>query len=73
MIAVALIYFIVYSIINHLLIRKVLSHKMLILVEVLLFFSMITLIISDFMYEDYLHFRYIQSTMPIKVTPGPGY
>lgn len=73
MIAAALMYFIVYSIINHLIISKAISHKMLIIIEALLFVSMLTLIISDFKYEEYLHLKYIQSTMPIKVTPGPGY
>lgn len=73
MIAIALIYFIIYSVINHIFISKILSHKLLIIIEALLFVSMFTLIISDFRYEVYLHFKYIQRTMPIKVTPGPGY
>ena len=73
MIAAALMYFIVYSIINHLIISKAISHKLLIIIEALLFVSMLTLIISDFKYEEYLHLKYIQSTMPIKVTPGLGY
>ena len=73
MIAIALTYFIVYTVINHILIRKVISNKLLIIIEVLLIVSMLTLIISDVRYEEYLHFKYIQSTVPIKVTPGPGY
>ena len=43
MIAVALIYFIIYSVINHIFISKVLSHKLLIIIEALLFVSMFTL------------------------------
>lgn len=70
MIAVALMYFIGYSVINHLLIKKILSNKLLIIIEVLLFVSMFTLVISDFMYEEYLHFKYLQRTMPVRVIPG---
>lgn len=64
---------IVYTAINHIFIRRMLSNKLLIIIEVLLFVSIIILIISDFRYEAYLHFKYIQSTMPVKVTPGPVY
>lgn len=61
MIAIALIYFIVYTVINHILIRKVIANKLLILIEVLLLVSMLTLIISDFGYEEYLHYKYLLS------------
>lgn len=71
MIAFAIAYFIVYAIINHLFISKILSHKLLIIIEALLFVSLFTLIISDIRYEEYLHLKYIQRTMPVKVTPGP--
>lgn len=68
-----LLLFIAYVAINHIFVRRVISNKLLIIIEVLLIVSMLTLIISDFWYEEYLHFKYIQSTVPIKVTPGPGY
>lgn len=61
MIAIALTYYIVYTVINHILIRKVISNKLLIIIEVLLIFSMLTLIISDVRYEEYLHYKYLLS------------
>lgn len=64
-----LLCFIVYTAINHIFIRRIISNKLLIFIEVLLFFSMFTLVISDVMYEQYVHFRYIQRTKPIIVTP----
>lgn len=70
MIAIVLIYFIAYSIINHLFISRLLSHKLLLIIEALLFVSMLTLVISDFRYEEYLHFKYLQRTMTISVTAG---
>lgn len=69
MIAIALLYFIGYSIINHLLIKRILSNKLLVIIEVLLFVSMFTLIISDFMYEEYRHLKYLQKAMPVTITP----
>ena len=54
-IAMGLIYFIAYSAINHLLIRKVLSNRLLIIIEVLLIASMLALIISDGIYENAPH------------------
>ena len=68
-----LLLFIAYAAINHILMRKVISNKLLIIIETLLFVSMLTLIISDLRYEEYIHFKYIQSALPVKVTPGPGY
>ena len=61
MVAIALIYLIVYTVINHIFIRRVISNKLLIIIEVLLFVSMLTLIISDLRYEEYLHYKYILS------------
>lgn len=72
MIALALICFTAYLIINHLFISKVLSHKSLIIIEALLFASMLTLIISDFRYDEYLHIKYMQNTVPVIVAPVPG-
>lgn len=68
-----LLFFIAYVAINHIFVRRVISNKLLIIIEALLFVSMLTLVISDFRYEEYLHFKYLQSTMPIKVAPVPGY
>ena len=59
--AVLLLYvslcFIAYMIINHIFIRRIISNKLLIIIEVLLFISMSTLTISDLMYEQYLLFK----------------
>ena len=73
LIVLVLMCLIVYLIINHLLIKKVLSNKLLINIEILLIVSIITLIISDFRYEEYLHIKYIRSTMPVIATPVSGY
>ena len=54
-ITMGLIYFIAYSAINHLLISKVLSNRLLIIIEVLLIASMLALIISDGIYENAPH------------------
>lgn len=64
-----LLCFIVYTAINHIFIRRIISNKLLIFIEALLFFSMFTLVISDVMYEQYVHLKYIQRTQPIIVTP----
>ena len=63
-IAIALMCFIAYLVVNHLLMSKILSHKLLIITEALLFVSMLTLIISDLRYEEYL-----QRTMSVTFTP----
>lgn len=46
---------------KHILIRRVISNKLLIIIEVLLIVSMLTLIISDVRYEEYLHYKYLLS------------
>lgn len=69
MIAISLMYFVGYTLINHLLIKKILSTKLLIIIEVLLFVSMFTLIISDFMYEEYIHLKYLQGISSVTITP----
>lgn len=61
--------FIAYSTINHILIRKIISNKLLIIIEALLFVAMLTLVISDFKYEDYRHLEYLQRTKSVTVTP----
>ncbi len=53
-----LVYFAVYIAINHILIRKVISSKLLLMIEALLFVAMLTLVISDLEYEIYLNYRY---------------
>lgn len=68
-----LLSFIVYTAINHIFISRILSHKLLLIIEVLLFVSMVTLIISDVRYEEYCSLQYLQRTTPVKVTPNPGY
>lgn len=60
-----LLCFIAYIAINHIFIKKIISSKLLIFIEVLLFVAILTLIISDWMYEDYLHLRYLQRTMQV--------
>jgi hypothetical protein len=58
----ALCYFFVYAAINHILIRRIIeSKKLLIIIEALLFITMLTLVISDVMYD--LHI-YEKITMP---------
>ncbi len=64
-----LLCFIVYTAINHILIRRIISNRLLIFIEALLFFSMFTLVISDVRYEQYVHLKYIQRTQPIIATP----
>jgi hypothetical protein len=50
----ALLCFIAYTAINHILISRIIkSHKLLIIIEALLFITMLTLVISNFMYESY--------------------
>lgn len=59
----ALLCYIAYAAINHLLIRKLISNKLLIIIEALLFVAMLTLIISDLMYDAYQDLKYLQRTM----------
>lgn len=61
MLCVAVFYFIVYVALNHILIRRVISNKFLLMVEALLFVSMLTLVISDMSYEAFRHKRYLES------------
>ena len=44
-------------------------NKLLIIIEALLFVAMLTLVISDFKYEDYRHLEYLQRTKSVTVTP----
>lgn len=69
LLAQTLFYIIIFAIVNHLLIKRILSNKLLIIIEALLLVSIFTLIISDFMYEEYLHLKYLQRTMPVITTP----
>ena len=69
MLFLVLLCFIVYTAINHILIRRIISNRLLIFIEALLFFSMFTLVISDVRYEQYVHLKYIQRTQPIIATP----
>lgn len=61
MIAVALFRYIVYVIINHVIIKRIVRHKVILLIEVLLFIAMLTLLISDLMYDHYIEIRYLKS------------
>ena len=61
MLCIAVFYFIVYIALNHILIRRVISNKFLLMVEALLFVSMLTLVISDMSYEAFRHKRYLES------------
>lgn len=59
----ALFFFFAYGAINHILVRRVIkSTKLLIVIETLLFIAMLTLVISDAMYELYI---YEKITVPI--------
>jgi hypothetical protein len=63
MLSCALLCFIAYTAINHILIRRIVkSHKLLIIIEASLFIAMLTLVISNFMYESYI---YGDKPMPI--------
>jgi len=61
----ALLYYIAYVAINHILIKRIInsSNKLLIIIEALLFVAMLTLVISDLRYENYLHIQWFQKTM----------
>ena len=54
----ALLYLIVYSAINHSLIKKTISNKLLIIIEALLFLTVITLVFSDIKVEAFYSERY---------------
>lgn len=64
----AFLCFIAYVTINHILIRRIIPNKILVTIEVLLFVAILTLIISDAMYESYLHLKYLQRTTTIAIT-----
>ena len=64
----ALLYFIAYVVINHTLVRMLISNKLLMIIEILLFGAILTLLISDWKYEAYLHLKYLQRTMPVTIT-----
>lgn len=65
----ALLCFVVYVVVNHIFIRKIISNKLLMLIEALLFVAMLILVISDLRYEVYRHLEYIQRTMPLTTAP----
>lgn len=67
--ATALLCFIVYIALNHIFIRKTISNKTLIIIEVSLFVAIITLLVSDWRYEAYLHLKYLQRIMPVTIIP----
>jgi hypothetical protein len=59
----ALFGFIAYTAINHILIRRIVkSHKLLIIIEASLFIAMLTLVISDMIYN-----AYIRGDMPMPI------
>lgn len=62
-----LLYIIVFVIINHILINRIIPKRLLIIIEVLLGITILTLIWSDFMYDEYLHFKYIQELQPLQI------
>lgn len=62
LIAQTLMYIIIFAIINHIFIKKILSWKLLIIIELSLLITIITLILSDHGYEVYLENKYIQRT-----------
>lgn len=55
-------YFLLYVLLNHLFIRKVVSHKIMLIIEALLFIAIFTLIISDLRYEEYQHLQFLKRT-----------
>lgn len=69
MVFVALLYFVVYVAINHILIRKLMSNRLLMIIEAFLFAAMLTLLISDLNYDHYRHLEYLQRTKPAAVIP----
>lgn len=69
MIFYALLFFAVYIAVNHIFIRRVISNRLLLLIEALLFVAMLTLVVSDWMYDYYLHLQYIQKTMTAMAAP----
>lgn len=56
-----LLYIIVFIIVNHVIVKRVLSTKTLIIIEVLLILTVVTLIGSDLMYDECMHLKYLQS------------
>lgn len=65
-----LLFFIMYTAINHIFTRRVIAQKLLITIEALLLVSIFTLIISDLRYEQYQHNMYLKRNNPVIVTPG---
>lgn len=72
MLVVALLYYILYIAINHVIIRKIISNKLLIIIDALLFTAMLTLVICDMNYEHYLHLQHLKRTIPNIITPPFG-
>lgn len=68
MLCVAVFYFIVYIALNHILIRRVISNKFLLMVEALLFVSMLTLVASDLSYGAFRDKRNQQRRKSTTVT-----
>ena len=64
MLFIAVLCFIAYVTINHILIRRIISNRFLIVIEALLFSAMLTLVISDVRYEAYLDQEYLRKTTP---------
>lgn len=68
MLCIAVFYFIVYIALNHILIRRVISNKFLLMVEALLFVSMLTLVASDLSYGAFRDKRNQQRRKSTTVT-----
>lgn len=66
----ALLVFIVYAAINHIFIRKKISHKMLILIEALLLVTMVTLTISFLKRQQFKSYQHFKKEI-ITVLPHP--
>lgn len=69
MMFIALLYFIAYVAINHILIKRILPIKLLIVIEALLFISILTLVISDWNFEHYLYLKYLHQNLPATSLP----
>lgn len=67
LIVVSLMYFLAYVVINHILTKLIIPTRILIVIEVLLLLTMIILVISDAMYEEFLHQQYIKRHNPVLV------
>ena len=68
MLCIAVFYFIVYVALNHILIKRVISNKFLLMIEALLFVSMLTLVESDLSYGAFRDKRNQQRRKSTTVT-----